>query len=59
MTETKTVAIDFTELTVGIVSAYVTSSPVPTANLAELIATVHSTVASLSGQRCRPSTLRC
>jgi predicted transcriptional regulator len=39
---------NFTELTAEIVSAYVANNPVPTAGLAELIATVHSAVAGLS-----------
>lgn len=39
---------NFTELTAEIVSAYVANNPVPTANLAELIATVHSAVSGLS-----------
>jgi predicted transcriptional regulator len=38
----------FTELTAEIVSAYVRNNPVPAANLAELIATVHTAVAGLS-----------
>ena len=36
-----------TELTASIVSAYVANNPVPAANLAELIATVHSAVVRL------------
>lgn len=39
---------NFTELTADIVSAYVANNSVPTANLAELIATVHSAVSGLS-----------
>jgi predicted transcriptional regulator len=39
---------NFTELTAEIVSAYVANNPVPTANLADLIATVHSAVSGLS-----------
>jgi predicted transcriptional regulator len=38
----------FTEMTADIVSAYVANNPVPAANLAELIATVHAAVAGLS-----------
>lgn len=36
-----------TEMTAEIVSAYVANNPVPAANLADLIATVHSAVAGL------------
>src|SRR5688572_29458801 len=38
----------FTELTADIVSAYVRNNPVPAANLADLIATVHTAVSGLS-----------
>ncbi|MEP9387726.1 MucR family transcriptional regulator [Mesorhizobium sp. KR9-304] len=38
----------FTELTAGIVSAYVANNSVPVAKLAELIATVHTAVSGLS-----------
>ena len=49
MTNTETLqSANFTELAAEIVSAYVASNPVPTASLAELIATVHSAVAGLS-----------
>ncbi len=37
-----------TEMTADIVSAYIANNPVPVANLAELIATVHKAVAGLS-----------
>jgi predicted transcriptional regulator len=37
-----------TEFTAGIVAAYVANNPVPAANLADLIATVHTAVSGLS-----------
>lgn len=42
-------AIDHTELTVGLVSAYVANNSVPAAELATLIATTHAALAGLGG----------
>lgn len=53
MTETEELrGAHITEMTADIVAAYVANNPVPAANLAELIATVHGAVAGLS---IRPS----
>jgi predicted transcriptional regulator len=49
MTETEDLrGAHITEMTADIVAAYVANNPVPAANLAELIATVHGAVAGLS-----------
>ena len=42
-------AIDYTELTAGLVSAYVANNSVPAAELATLIATTHAALARLGG----------
>jgi predicted transcriptional regulator len=49
MTETEELrGTHITEMAAGIVAAYVANNPVPVANLAELIATVHGAVSGLS-----------
>lgn len=42
-------SIDYTELAVGLVSAYVANNSVPAAELAALIATTHAALAGLGG----------
>ncbi|WP_280177409.1 MucR family transcriptional regulator [Methylobacterium sp. 190mf] len=42
-------AIDYTELTAEVVSAYVANNPVPPTELARLIATTHAALAALAG----------